>query len=426
MVAIVPHRLGRHELPLLRGFLDGAGSALETFRYFAQRPLEAVNYHVCTWLILVEGTAVAYGHLDPDGDTVWLGLAVQETHQGRGYGRAMMRLLLDAARGAGVLQLTLSVDDTNARAIRLYESFGFHVHERSDRLLILKCDVRSFDRAAVSTLAFAGRPVETMIDISREHGFPLEFSSGLPHRPDMEALFLAQKGRCLAHNYFPAPAVPFVLNLASRDAALRQRSVDHCVAGIRLSYAAGAPFFSAHAGFCVDPAPDDLGRRFATAGRLDPTASWSVFVDSVREVLLRTAQYPTGFLVENNVLTAANQHPAQPRLVLGVEASELCRLVRDVDDPRLGILCDTGHLKISAATLGKDHFEQALEMLPHTRCFHHSENDSRTDCNFPFGDDYWGAELARHAPGSVHVLEVRTDEWKELLRMGQLLEHFAL
>ena len=415
------HRITAADKPMLQAFLDGAGNALERFRYFGKRPLDVVDQHLCTWLLMEDEDAVAYGHLDPEGDTVWLGIAVQEQHQGRGYGKAMMTLLLDAARGSNVLALKLSVDNSNSAAIALYEANGFTRVEQQDAISFFTCDLTPKPQAVMSSLAFMGQPVEAMIATAMNEGFALEFSSGMPYREDMDWVFVETPVRRFAHNYFPAPAEPFVLNLGSSDPAIRARSVEHCVAGVALSYAAGAPFFSAHAGFCVDPKPSELGRQLVQAASIDREANWAHFIASIREVLDRTRDLPTGFLVENNVLAPVNRYADGTNPLLCVEADEQLRTISEINDRRFGLLFDTAHMKVSAGTLGFDLLGSTERLLPHIRCVHHSDNDGRVDDNRVLGDDYWFLPLMRRTRHAVHVLEVRKCPPDELRRMERLL-----
>ncbi len=415
-------RIGPADGPLLRTFLEGAGEALRTFRYFKERTPDALRQHACTWLWMEEGEPVAYGHLDREDGVVWLGIAVQERHWGRGLGARMMRLLLDSARGMDITALKLSVDRDNHSAIALYERYGF-VRSSADRdgPLFLTCDLMPVQEAVMSTLAFAGMEPEDMVAEADREFMALEFSSGMPHRPDMAELFRKAPMRRFAHNYFPAPADPFVLNLGSANDGIRDRSIAHCVQGMELSHAVGAPFFSVHAGFCVDPRPAELGVRLEQAARPDRPLHWARFTDAVRQVLARTRDLPTGLLVENNVLAPVNRHADGSNPLLCVDADEQLRLPAEVADARLGLLLDTAHLKVSAATLGFDAVEAAGRLLPQVRCVHHSDNDGRVDDNRALGAGYWFLPLMDRALHAVHVLETRKTPPSELRRMERLL-----
>jgi len=56
---------------------------------------------------------------------VALGMSLLAEVRGQGWGRAMLQAAIDHARGAGMHKVELEVWPDNARAIALYERFGF-------------------------------------------------------------------------------------------------------------------------------------------------------------------------------------------------------------------------------------------------------------------------------------------------------------
>lgn len=54
-----------------------------------------------------------------------IGISVAKEYWGRGVGSALMEALIAFAKQRGIRQLNLQVRSDNARAIRLYEKFGF-------------------------------------------------------------------------------------------------------------------------------------------------------------------------------------------------------------------------------------------------------------------------------------------------------------
>jgi len=67
---------------------------------------------------------VAYGHLDKDVDTIWLGICISEEYRGRAIGKIIMDCLLKYA-DENSLNVMLKVDFNNHRAISLYEKYNF-------------------------------------------------------------------------------------------------------------------------------------------------------------------------------------------------------------------------------------------------------------------------------------------------------------
>ena len=120
---------------LLRRFIALIGASGSSFRYFNSRPAEIIRNHVVTLLGLDDaGTPVCYGHLDREGDIVWLGICVAEGHTGQGLGGRMMTALLDAGDQAGIKEIKLSVDNNNLSGIHLYEKNGFRLISRNDKI----------------------------------------------------------------------------------------------------------------------------------------------------------------------------------------------------------------------------------------------------------------------------------------------------
>lgn len=414
-------RININNTHLLESFVKHAGNSLDTFRYFSSRPFSIVKNHVCTWVMVEDGVVEAYGHLDKEADTVWLGIAVAEQARGKGLGGKMMRRLIECTTALGLPKIKLSVDNVNVAAIKLYENFGFRLIEKRETLGIYEWTTPVFKKAAMSSLAFMGKPIEEIIYIAMANNFILEFSSGIPHHPKMEQLFLDAPIKSFAHNYFPAPEIPFVLNLGSGDEDIRRNSILFCIKGMRLSYAVGAPFYSAHSGFCVDPKPTELGKQLEKVKSFDREKHWNLFLESVREVLELTADLPTGFLLENNVLAKMNVYEDGANPLLNVEASEMLKMMKEIADPRVGILLDTAHLKVSSRTLDFDLIEASKNILPFVRCVHHSDTDGLLDNNQPFGKAYWFLPMMKQLENAVHVLEVRQQSAAELKAMEQLL-----
>ncbi len=236
----------------------------------------------------------------------------------------------------------------------------------------------------------------------------LELTSSFPHYEGIRAEVLAARQRgfqLLLHNYFPPPARGFVINLASENTEIRRRSVDHCLAGLELSAEIGAPYFSVHAGFALDPKPSELGRPVATGGRRALTDAGRSFVEVVARLCESAEALGVNLLIENNVLCPGNLVDGQNELLLGVTADDIHELFDVVRSRRLGLLLDVAHLKVSAQTLGLDRDASVEELSPYVRALHVSDNDGTVDNNQPFDRGAWFVQHLAKFPRLPCVIE---------------------
>lgn len=273
----------------------------------------------------------------------------------------------------------------------------------------------------VSSLAFPGMKAEEMISIARENDLALEFSSGLSYREDMESVYIHADVKRLPHNYFPAPEIPFVLNLASSNDGIRRKSIEHCKMGLRLAKYSDAPFFAAHAGFCIDPDPQELGRKLDITYGYDKDLHRSFFLESIAEVLRVADDLQVNFLIENNVIAGFNYRDGENPL-LCCESSEISWLFENIKHERLGLLLDTAHLKVSCNTLGKKLIEELDLISRYIKGIHHSDNNGDSDDNLSLTREYWFLNYVREFSGIPQVLEVKNLSAMEIKEQFKLLQ----
>lgn len=222
----------------------------------------------------------------------------------------------------------------------------------------------------------------------------IELGLGPPFRQKDLAGFLRQAGaRFAIHNYFPAPAEPFVLNLASRTPDVRQRSMQLAERAIDLCAAIGAAFYSVHSGFRADFTPAALGGTLERDAVQDYESSYARFADALRTLARRAQAAGVGLLIEPNVVERHNLVEGRNDLLLIATADELSRLFTDVSEPALGVLLDTGHLNVTATTMGFNKNAFVDDIAPYIRAFHVHDNDGTADRHWPARHESWPMEL---------------------------------
>ena len=263
-----------------------------------------------------------------------------------------------------------------------------------------------------------------------KHGLDLELSSGLA-AVEMESLEQA-RGRInfLVHNYFPSPTAPFVLNLASTNHDIHRRSVDLCRHAIDLSVRLGAPFYSVHAGFALNLHPADLGDpvtqgRLAAGQSIPRDIAYEIFVTTIKNLASYATARNVRLLVENNVVAQENLAPDGSYPLLLADVTELHRFCADIGDSMVGLLLDTGHAKVSAATLGVCPEAYLEELAPFIGCLHLSDNDGRRDSNLHITDTAWFAQFLPRFATLPMVVEVYRLPLEQMLAQRQIVTQLA-
>lgn len=113
------------DLEILKEFISNLNTAAKSFRYFTNREISVISNHLVTLLMIIDEKPVAYGHLENEDDTNWLGICVLPTHSRKGYGSEMMLELIEQAKKLKLRNIQLTVDKENISAISLYKKMGF-------------------------------------------------------------------------------------------------------------------------------------------------------------------------------------------------------------------------------------------------------------------------------------------------------------
>ena len=274
----------------------------------------------------------------------------------------------------------------------------------------------------ISSLAFIGKPVEEIIDICEENNYNLEFSSGMPYNENMSKIYLDCLIKRQPHNYFPDPKKPFVLNLASENEVIRHLSIEHCKNGLKLAKKSESPFYAAHAGFCIDPNPEELGQKIAIQYNFDKESNKKHFRNSILEILEVAEDLDMLFLIENNVLAPFN-YDGEINPLLCCDFKDIAWLFNTVKNKNLGLLLDTAHLKVSCNTLNLNLKEEFSKIAPYISAFHHSDNDGMQDNNQKLTKNYWFLDFLKDYENYVHVIEVKSLTQSEIENQIKIIQN---
>lgn len=223
----------------------------------------------------------------------------------------------------------------------------------------------------------------------------------------------------IVHHYFPPPRQPFIINLASQDAAVLARSREQVIKSLDFCQSLGIRLFSFHGGFRVDP---DNGLNFSWQDAVPHEIAFNTFIESVSEINHYAQERGVRLAVENNVLARHNLVDGQNKICLFCEAEDFTRLWERIPSANMGILLDLGHLKVTSHWLGFDRYEFINRVKDRVFALHVHDNDGEVDNHRPLDATSWCLEII--ARKQFRNLPLVLESWK--LSPAQVMQQVNL
>jgi sugar phosphate isomerase/epimerase len=223
----------------------------------------------------------------------------------------------------------------------------------------------------------------------------------------------------LCHNYFPPPRKHFVLNLASLNDGIYEKTVTHLLSAIQLCKKLNIPKLGFHSGFLTDIKSSEIGKKISISALYDRDKSKSRFIQGYK--LLCKEAGDIDIYIENNVLSWYNylnfghQNP-----FFLVKSSDYIELKKEID---FKLLLDVAHLKVSCQTLELDLAEEMNFLCNESDYIHLSDNGGKEDTNSPvnMGGKIWKILSNFDLSDKTLTIEVY-DELKAVRDIYTLLE----
>jgi len=274
------------------------------------------------------------------------------------------------------------------------------------------------DNIYISTTVFRNKDLKNILETCLKHGFTnIELGSNVNYSNAYHDLLLKFSNtpmRFLLHGYFPRPKDDFVLNLASNNEEILQKSIQHCKHTIDLSAKLKAPFYSIHAGYAFNASPDDLGHPLLKLPRIPYQQAYKTLQTSMSELCEYAQKVKVRLAIENNVVTNFNLEDGKNTVLLIADELEAVKFNELVCSPNLFYLIDLGHLKITSTSLGFDISHYLKKILPFTLAFHLSDNNSMEDQHLSFNKEAWFKDIVRRNKDKFFILEAQNLETKQI------------
>lgn len=238
----------------------------------------------------------------------------------------------------------------------------------------------------VSSACIKAKKIADIIQIYSEKGIKnIELSGGTAYyaelKRDLKELKIKYGINYACHSYFPPPEQDFVVNLASCNDEIYERSIEHYKNCIKLLDYLKCKVLSIHAGFYVEITPKEIGRGISPDIVYDTEKATKRFCCAYEMINKLCKNSGIKLYLENNVLTRENfGRFGNKNLLMLTDFESYEKLKRQLD---FELLLDLGHLYVSSNTLKRDYQRECEKMAPFVRWLHISENNGTVDQHKP-------------------------------------------
>lgn len=234
----------------------------------------------------------------------------------------------------------------------------------------------------ISSSCIKAKYIKDAVLFLAEHGIRnIELSGGTEFYEGLEDDLLHLKDKYslnyLVHNYFPPPKESFILNLASLDDRIWNRTIDFMKDSISLAIRLQSPLYGLHAGFFVNPGINEIGNKFVKQQLFDKEKAIHKFVDGLK-ILQSLYSDKITLYVENNVVSASNYEGFGDNPFMLTNVKDYDKLYNMVN---FNLLLDVGHLKVSSNTLGLNFENELNRLMAISEYVHISDNNGISDQN---------------------------------------------
>ena len=264
----------------------------------------------------------------------------------------------------------------------------------------------------------------------------VEFSGGFAYRPIREFRKLLSKVKysgknILIHGYFPPQEKSFILNFASIDQELVNRSLSLAENALGLCSEFGLPYYSFHPGYLSTGYENSMGNFiFNNTSFIKYETALSNFKRNFERLYSLSQRYCVKLAVENLFINRGN---IKDSLNNSFDEIEELMLLLPKDT---GLLLDLGHMNVSANYMN---FSRESFLSKYIKTFgdrlyelHLSENDGDFDTHNKLSSNSWqlfSLSLFRRCPGvsgnGVNItLESRNLEDETLKENLHLIDNF--
>jgi len=251
---------------------------------------------------------------------------------------------------------------------------------------------------------------DSVLELAKNGFTNIELSGGTNYYAGFENDLLELRDKYnlnyICHNYFPPSQKHFVLNLASLNDEIYEKTYKHIAKTIKLSKKIGATQFGFHAGFYIDVKLHEIGSEILKSGIFDRDKAIERFCLGYNNLTEMANKYDIELYIENNVVSFENYENFENKNVFMLTNFDDFMVLKEKINFHL--LLDVAHLFVSANTLKLNFNRELGKLLKYTRYIHLSDNNAVHDQHEFFEKDSQLLEKLKQFNFSKKVITLET------------------
>lgn len=262
-----------------------------------------------------------------------------------------------------------------------------------------------------STFVKDNTPFKDVLSLLNRHKiYSVEIGSNHLYEENYDYIKQYKEFDFLIHNYFPIPRENLVINIASQNKNLRDKSVDHIFKSIDFCHEIDSRLYTFHPGFLTDPGGSNLFRSnydFQWDKQLLKSTNYKKSFDNMLFSLEKIIKYSKERKVVISIETEGSFTKKDHLLMQKPE--EYIGLFHRFNPEDLGVNLNIGHLFLASKAF-KFSIEDFIDLTAnYIVAFELSHNDGLEDQHLPLQDNgwYWSYILDRRFENAYKILEFR-------------------
>lgn len=218
----------------------------------------------------------------------------------------------------------------------------------------------------------------------------IEIGSNHCYEENLDYIIKKKNYNFLVHNYFPIPEKDFVVNIASSNQSIRERSIDHIFNSLKFCNLIDAKLYTFHPGFLTDPDGSkqfrdnyDFNWNNSLLSKTNYSESFDLMIESLKKIIKFAKDLKINVSIESEGSFHKNQH------LLMQQPEEFTKLFGIFDNKEFGINLNIGHLNLASRAFNFDKLEFVNVIKDNIVAFELSHNDGNEDEHKPLIDNQW-------------------------------------